>query len=346
MKKVAVILFNLGGPDHLGAVEPFLFNLFNDPAIINYPQPFRWLLAKLISYKRAPLAQNIYKELGGKSPLLDNTIAQANAIEDKFDNKYDLKCWPVMRYWHPFANAVVGEVNNFQPDEIILLPLYPQYSTTTTGSSLLDWQKSCKSGGLSVPTTLIGCYPENDGFCGSVAKLINQQLDEFKGDVAPRVLFSAHGLPQKIVDAGDPYQNQIEKTAISIAKKLDLNNLDWRVCYQSRVGRLEWIKPYIEDEIKQAGVDQVPLIIVPIAFVSEHSETLVELDIEYRELAEEHKVPAYIRIPTVGIERDFIDGLANLIEASLSSKSDIFSENDIPKCYQNFNKCICQAPQG
>jgi len=342
MKKVAVILFNLGGPDSLDAVQPFLFNLFNDKAIITYPQPFRWLLAKLISSKRAPIAQEIYKELGGKSPLLDNTNAQARAIEKKFTDKYNLKCWPVMRYWHPFSSEVITEVKEFQPDEIILLPLYPQYSTTTTGSSLEDWKSACKSQNLSVSTTTIGCYPANDGFCTAIAKLIKPHLNLSKDETCPRILFSAHGLPQKIVDGGDPYQNHVEKTAAGIVSKLNQPNLDWRVCYQSRVGRLEWIKPYTEDEIKQAGVDQKPIIIVPIAFVSEHSETLVELDIEYRELAEENGVSNYIRIPTVGIDADFINGLAKLIEDGLSDKSNMISDNDRLSCCKDYKQCICK----
>lgn len=326
MKKVAVVLFNLGGPDSLDAVEPFLFNLFNDKAIITYPQPFRWLLAKLISSRRAPIAQDIYKELGGASPLLENTQAQAGAIEAKFAGRYELKCYPVMRYWHPFASDVALDVKDFQPDEIILLPLYPQYSTTTTGSSVEDWHKASKSAGLKAPTTLIHSYPANEGFCTTVAKLLRQKLAEHVGDIAPRILFSAHGLPQKTVDAGDPYQKHVSLTAAGIVEKLGVKDLDWRVCYQSRVGRLEWIKPYTEDEIKQAGADKTPLIVVPIAFVSEHSETLVELDIEYRELAGDCGVPGYERVATAGVEPDFIDGLANLVEIALDSDADIIAE--------------------
>ena len=180
MKKIAVILFNLGGPDNLEAVKPFLFNLFNDKAIINYPQPFRYFLAKLISKKRTAAAKEIYKEIGQKSPLLDNTNIQARYIEAKFnDSEFNLKCWPVMRYWHPFSNEVIFEIKKFNPEKIILLPLYPQYSTTTTGSSIADWQKSCKLNNLSIDTNIIKYYPDNNGFCHAVAKLMQPYLDKF-----------------------------------------------------------------------------------------------------------------------------------------------------------------------
>ncbi len=330
MKKIAVILFNLGGPDNLEAVKPFLFNLFNDKAIINYPQPFRYLLAKLISNKRTAAAKEIYKKIGEKSPLLDNVNIQARAIEVKFkDSIFNLKCYPVMRYWHPFASEVIPKIKNFNPEKIILLPLYPQYSTTTTGSSINNWQKSCKLNNLLIDTNVIGYYPDNDGFCHAVIKLMQPYLNKYYMDKnivnneKPRILFSAHGLPQKIIDSGDPYQNHVKNTVAAIIKQLifinsNYKNLDYKICYQSRVGKLEWIKPYLDDEIIQAGIDKKSIIIVPIAFTSENSETLVELDIEYAKLAITNNIPSYMRVPTVSVEVKFIDGLTELIKKSIN----------------------------
>lgn len=321
--KTAVLLFNLGGPDGPEAVQPFLFNLFNDKAIIGAPAPIRWLIAKLISTRRAPVAKEIYSHLGGASPLLPNTIAQGDALEALLNAEAsptrealgEVRCFPVMRYWTPFSDTVAAEVKAWGADQEILLPLYPQFSTATTESSVDDWMKARKKAGLTGKTTTICCFPEEPGFVAAGAALLKQALHEVRAETGhnPRVFFSAHGLPKKTVEKGDPYQWQIEQSAAAMAAAVDDFNLDWRVTYQSRVGPLEWIKPYTEDEIIAAGEDKVPLIIVPVAFVSEHSETLVELDIEYGELAEEHGVPHYRRVPTVSVSDPFIQGLADLV---------------------------------
>jgi len=335
-ERLAVVLFNLGGPDRPESVQPFLFNLFNDPAIINLPQPLRWGVAKLISARRAPVAQEIYEELGGGSPLLPNTEAQASALRDavaaKTDGAAEIRCFIAMRYWHPLTEETVAEVQAWNPDRILLLPLYPQYSTTTTESSVKAWRQAASKVGLSVPTSTVCCYPVLDGFIAASAALLRQTLRSVGEGPKPRVLFSAHGLPQKVIDRGDPYQYQVERTAEAIVAALPEEVFDWVVCYQSRVGPLEWIKPYTEDEIRRAGDKGVPLIVMPIAFVSEHSETLVELDIEYRELAEEAGVPGYERVPTVSSEAAFIEGLAKLVDETRQSDQEIHSAGGARFC--------------
>jgi len=327
-QKTAIVLFNLGGPDGPDAVEPFLFNLFNDKAIIGVPQPLRWLLAKLISSRRAPVAKEIYAHLGGKSPLLENTEIQAAALEKNLNGGGDgsgddcgdgsFRVFIAMRYWHPFSDETAVKIRDFGPDKIILLPLYPHFSTTTTGSSIADWHRAAKAAGLKAPTSAICCYPVEAGLAQAMAGRIKPGLERvLKETSAPlRLLFSAHGLPKKIVDKGDPYPHQIEANAACVAAVLetDFPGLDWTVCYQSRVGPLEWIGPSLDDEIERAGLEGKALVVFPIAFVSEHSETLVELDIEYAKIAQEKGVPAYIRVPTLGDDQIFIDLLTRLVK--------------------------------
>jgi ferrochelatase len=306
--KTAIVLFNLGGPDSPAAVRPFLFNLFNDPAIIGVPQPLRYVLAKLVAKRRAPVASEMYDELGGGSPLLPNTQAQANALSAALGDA-NTRIFIAMRYWHPLTQETAASVKQFAPDRVILLPLYPQFSTTTTGSSVSTWIRAARKIGLNAPTSTICCYPQASGFIDAIVDLLRPALETASRDGAPRVLFSAHGLPKKIVAGGDPYQWQVEQTAAAIVARLDRRDLDWRVSYQSRVGPLEWIGPYTDDEIRRAGQERKSLVVVPVAFVSEHSETLVELDIAYR-------VPRYERVATVGTHPAFIAGLARLVQSA------------------------------
>jgi ferrochelatase len=317
MSRTAVVLFNLGGPDRLGSVRPFLFNLFNDRAIIALPQPLRWLIARLISGQRAATARAIYDKIGGRSPLLANTAAQARALETALGA--DHRCFIAMRYWHPLSDEAAQMVKDWGPDRIVLLPLYPQFSTTTTGSSLTAWHKAAKRVGLSVPTAALCCYPRDAGFIAAAAALIRQSLTEIPAGTACRVLFSAHGLPKKIVAAGDPYQFQVETTVAALRAALKLPALDSVICYQSRVGPLEWLGPATDAEIARAGAAGIALVVVPVAFVSEHSETLVELDIEYRHLAQRSGVPDYRVVPTVGVESAFIAGLAALVRETMGA---------------------------
>ena len=279
MKK-AVILFNLGGPDKLDSVEPFLFNLFNDPAIISIPSIFRYPLAKLISKRRAPIAKNIYKEIGNKSPILELTQDQAKSLENNLSKKGDYKCFVVMRCWHPRAENVIKKVKEYNPDEVILLPLYPQYSASTSGSSINEWNDLCRKENYNVKTKTICCYPTENNFLESHANLIKKTIKNLENKNF-KLLFSAHGLPEIKIKKGDPYQWQVEKTVEGIMSKLTNENPDHIISYQSRVGPLKWIGPSTDEIIIKYSKEKKGLFIVSVAFGSEHSETLVELEIEY-----------------------------------------------------------------
>ncbi len=348
-KRLAVVLFNLGGPDGPDAVQPFLFNLFNDKAIINVPQPFRWLLAKLISKRRAPVAKNIYAAIGGGSPIVSLTQQQAAGLEKLLNERegWNAEVFTCMRYWHPRAEQVAMDVALFEPDQVVLLPLYPQFSTTTTGSSLAEWTAIAAKIGLDAPTARICCHPAQKSFIQAHAKLLNQGLAEAasaKMSNPVRVLFSAHGLPKKIIEAGDPYQAQVEQTAKAVVEQLGAENLDWRISYQSRVGPMEWIGPSTEDEIREAGRQGKSLVIVPIAFVSEHSETLVELDLEYRELARASGVPVYVRVPALGAHEDYVTALAQLVDLALEQKNGMISSDGASRiCSSTYSKCPLQT---
>ncbi len=316
MTKVAVVLFNLGGPDSLSAVKPFLFNLFRDPAIIDLPAPARYPLAMMISQTRAKMAEGNYAMMGGASPLLRETAAQAAALDGALSIKapdMHVRCFVAMRYWTPLTEAAAAEVAAFAPDEIVLLPLYPQYSTTTSGSSLNEWAKVYKGPGRC---RTVCCHPTERGFVAAyVAAIRKAWLDGGRpSDV--RLLFSAHGLPQRVVDRGDPYEAQIEATAAAIAAALP-ELPDWRVCYQSRVGRLKWLGPSTDDEIRRAGADGKGALVAPIAFVSEHVETLVELDHDYAKVAAAAGCIPYLRAATPGVDAAFIEGLAGVVLEAL-----------------------------
>ncbi|MBC8338659.1 MAG: ferrochelatase [Alphaproteobacteria bacterium] len=352
MERLAVVVFNLGGPDNPEAVEPFLFNLFNDPAIISLPGIFRNPLAKLISRRRGPVARDIYAEIGGKSPLLEETQAQAEALKNKLANLAgDVRVFIAMRYWHPFSEEAAREVKAFEPDQVVLLPLYPQFSTTTTGSSLKAWDRAAEAVGLKAPSRAVCCYPFEPGYIRGQAELIRPAIEDAErqmgGGKRARVLFSAHGLPEKVIARGDPYQWQIEQTSAAVsdalAEALSRPDLDWAVCYQSRVGPLKWIGPSLEDELKRAGGDGAGVVVVPVAFVSEHSETLVELDIEYRAVAEELGLPAYVRVPALAVQDDFIGGLARMVEGCLGEPDGIVclvgGETGGRLCPSNFKGC-------
>jgi len=327
MSRLAVVVFNLGGPDSLKAVKPFLFNLFNDPAIVGLPAPLRWILARMISGRRAPVARAIYQQIGGRSPLVEQTQAQTEALKAELEKRHlaeEIGVFMAMRYWHPMTHTAVEQVKRFKPDRVVLLPLYPQHSGSTSGSSLRKWVETAAAKGLHTETLTVCCYPTEGGFISALAHLTLEGLQEARTkareiglDAPPRVLFSAHGLPKASIEKGDPYQSQVEMTAKAVVRQMDQPDLDWLVCYQSRVGPLEWIGPDTESEIARTGTDKVPAVVVPLAFVSEHSETLVELDLEYGELAEERGVPVYVRVPTVQTHPAFIEGLADLVQKAV-----------------------------
>jgi ferrochelatase len=342
--KIGIVLFNLGGPDSLDAVEPFLENLFSDPAIISLPWVLRKPLAKLIAKRRAPIAKEIYRKLGGGSPIVPETQAQARALEVALAARgHQARAVIAMRAWKPFSDDAVRELKAWSAERIVLLPLYPQFSTTTTQSSLDDWRRAVKQGVLPVSQSRVCCYPWAGGFIAAQASLITDALARRKPGVDYRLLLSAHGLPKRVIDKGDPYRWQVEKTAAAIVDRLGIANLDWNVCYQSRVGPLEWIGPATDAEIMRAGRDGKGAIVVPIAFVSEHSETLVELDMEYGKLAREHGVVDYIRVPTVGTHPDFIATLADLVERALGSDSAVTC-GDGRICPREFSRCGFGTP--
>ena len=336
MKK-AVILFNLGGPDKLESVEPFLFNLFNDPAIISIPSIFRYPLAKIISKRRAPIAKNIYKEIGNKSPILELTQDQAKSLENTLAIKGDYKCFVVMRCWHPRAVNVIKEVKIYNPEEIILLPLYPQFSASTSGSSIKEWNDLCKKENYKVKTKTICCYPTEDSFLESHANLIKKTIKNLENKDF-KLLFSAHGLPEIKIKKGDPYQWQVEQTVEGIMSKLTNENPDHIISYQSRVGPLKWIGPSTDEIIIKYSKEKKGIVIVPVAFVSEHSETLVELDIEYKKLAEKNGCSFYKRVPALGIEESFINGLSELV-LQKETKGNFVSS---VMCPDKFKKCPCK----
>ena len=340
MKK-AIILFNLGGPDKIENVEPFLFNLFNDPAILNLPTFLRYPLAKLISNRRAPVAKKIYEELGGASPILELTKEQSDALEKKINQDQEIdeyKCFIVMRCWHPRAEQVIKEVQFFNPEEVILMPLYPQYSAATSGSSIKEWKDVCKKNQYKVKTSTICCYPTDQNFVKAHTKEILKKIKDLKNF---KLIFSAHGLPEKNIKKGDPYQWQVEQSVKKIVEELNIENLDWILSYQSRVGPLKWIGPSTEDIIIENSKIGKHIVLVPIAFVSEHSETLVELDIEYKELADANGCKNYTRVPALGTNEDFIKTMSDLI---IKKNEYEFNDGLYPpkiQCPLEFKKCPC-----
>lgn len=317
MEKVAVVLCNLGGPCCNQAIEPFLYNLFYDPAIINLPNPFRKLLAKFISNKRKQEAYHIYNQIGGGSPILANTYKQAQALQNILESEGKSKTWRIfiyMRYSFPGINDVMTQLEHYNPDKVILLPLYPQYSTTTTKSSIKQFQENYK---LSAPLHIVESYPDQKDFIDSYRTLIQESFNNATIQDPPIILFSAHGIPLNRIKKGDPYQKHVELTATKIMEKIDISYKEWLICYQSKVGPLKWLEPSTSDMITKYAKDGQPIMVVPLSFVSEHSETLVELDIYYQKLAKDLGAKQYIRVPTVSTDKQFINGLAKLANSNL-----------------------------
>jgi protoporphyrin/coproporphyrin ferrochelatase len=335
-RKVAVVLFNLGGPNGPDDVQPFLRNLFRDPAIIGAPSPIREILAWFISTTRAPSARKNYELMGGGSPLLRESEKQAEALIaqlSKSEPGTAFRSFIAMRYWNPFIEECVTAVKAWKADEIVLLPFYPQFSTSTTGSSLSGWKAA---GGPEA--RIVCCYPEAIDFIEAHADLIRNTWKESGASDRSRLLFSAHGLPKRTVEQGDPYQWQIEQTCRAVAARLPELN-DWEICYQSRVGPLEWIGPSTEAAIEQAAQDEKDIILTPIAFVSEHIETLVELDEEYGELAREKGVQSYQRVPALGISQGYIKALAKLTLDALNGPCGLKPPCGERLCPAEFGKC-------
>ena len=331
MGRTGVLLLNLGGPEQLEDVRPFLFNLFADPEIIRLPFP--WLqkpLAWLISTSRASKSQDNYKEIGGGSPLRHITEEQGSALRNYLQKLgRDVKIYIGMRYWYPFTEEAVAQIKQDDIEELVILPLYPQFSISTSGSSfrLLEklWQNDPAL--QKINYTLIPSWYNSPGYVRAMADLIVQTLDQLPTPEGGHIFFSAHGVPVSYVEeAGDPYQREMEHCVELIMKAVDRPN-DFTLAYQSRVGPVEWLQPYTEDAIQTLatqGVDD--LVVVPISFVSEHIETLQEIDIEYRELAEESGIEGFHRVPALNTYPVFIEDMGNMVVKALESPRKLFSD--------------------
>ena len=329
-KKIAIVLLNFGGPNKLDDVKQFLFNLFYDKAVIRLPNPFRWLIAKLIATKRCETSKHIYDQIGGKSPILDWTNKQSDLLKQELSAliKEEFEVFISMRYWYPRAFEVASKIEKYNPTEVIILPLYPHYSTTTTGSGVSDFLKYYPKEVQS-----ICCYPTEHNFIRAWSENIKKSLELLEPEEDFCILFSAHGLPEKIIKQGDPYQWQIEQSVKAIVDTLGIQ-VDYKVTYQSRVGPVKWIGPCTEEEIKKACLDKKAIVIVPISFVSEHVETLVELDIEYKAIADLSNTK-YIRVPALGLNSYYIKALADLVVNKIGN-------NKMARiCPKEFSCCKC-----
>jgi protoporphyrin/coproporphyrin ferrochelatase len=326
MGRVGVLLLNLGGPDKLEDVGPFLYNLFSDPEIIRLP--FRWLqkpLAWYIASRRTSISQENYKQIGGGSPLRQITEAQGEALQEQLgDLGQEAKIYVGMRYWHPYTEEAIALLTQDNLDNLVILPLYPQFSISTSGSSfrLLErlWQEDPKL--QRIEYTVIPSWHKQPGYLQSMAELISQEIDQFANPDEVHIFFSAHGVPKSYVEeAGDPYQQEIEECTALIMQTLNRPN-PHTLAYQSRVGPVEWLQPYTEDALKELGAKGVKdLVVVPISFVSEHIETLQEIDIEYREVAEEAGIHNFRRVPAPNTHPVFIRALADLVIDALQKPS-------------------------
>lgn len=335
MGRVGVLLLNLGGPDRLEDVRPFLYNLFSDPEIIRLPVP--WLqspLAWLISTLRASKSQENYKKIGGGSPLRRITEAQARALEALLNqNGQEATIYVGMRYWHPFTEEAIARIKRDKPEKLVILPLYPQFSISTSGSSfrVLERMWNADPDLQAIPYTVIPSWYDCPGYLQAMAKLIGEKIDGLEHPDTAHVFFSAHGVPVSYVEeAGDPYQKEIEACTDLIMQTLGRSN-EYTLAYQSRVGPVEWLKPYTDEaieELAEKGVKQ--LVVVPISFVSEHIETLEEIDIEYREVAEEAGIETFARVPALDTEPMFIQALADLVMKALTDRPISFSETVQP----------------
>jgi ferrochelatase len=336
MGRVGVLLLNLGGPEQLEDVRPFLFNLFSDPEIIRLPSP--WLqkpLAWLISTLRFQKSQENYKKIGGGSPLRQITEAQGQALEEQLLKMgQEASVYIGMRYWHPFTEEAIASLKRDRIAQLVVLPLYPQFSISTSGSSFRVLEEMWKKDPAlrQIEYTLIPSWYDNPGYLEAMVDLIVQELEKFSEPDRVHIFFSAHGVPQSYVEeAGDPYQQEIEECTRLILKTLNRPN-EYTLAYQSRVGPVEWLKPYTEDALRELGEKGIKdLLVIPISFVSEHIETLEEIDIEYREVAQEAGIENFQRVPALNTHPTFIDSLAKLAIKSLEKTPCTFAEVARPK---------------
>jgi protoporphyrin/coproporphyrin ferrochelatase len=320
--EIGVVLLQLGGPDSPEAVEPFLYNLFCDPDIINFPGAFlaRKPLARFISSRRSKKVAEHYREIGGKSPIVDLTMAQARALQTELSRDIPASVHVAMRYWHPLSEEAIAEMKNEPLRKIILLPLYPQYSKATTASSVREWNRQCeKQRYPPVPTETICCYHDHPLYVGAIVARINQVYQRFSGTDPGEIdlIFSAHGVPLSLVREGDPYQQQIKETV-----RLVVDAGRWTsphtLCYQSKVGPAEWLKPSLPATLRElASRGRRRFLVIPIAFVTDHIETLHEINIEARHEAEQLGVAQFEMMPGLNDHPMFIQCLADLVRKNL-----------------------------
>jgi protoporphyrin/coproporphyrin ferrochelatase len=323
-KKTAVVLFQLGGPDSLEVIKPFLYNLFMDPDIIDFPGAFlaRRPLAKYFSSLRTLKVAENYKQIGGKSPILDLTQQQASALKSALRSRnIDARVFIAMRYWNPMTSEVVQKINSGGFGQVILLPLYPQFSQATTLSSINEWKRQTKKQGCTIPTKLVCCYPGQPSFVEAFVENINSMLRRFQKIASTDIdlIFSAHGVPLSFIKHGDPYQLQIEETMRCIAERGKWNS-PYMLCYQSKVGPMKWLKPSLIETVESlADKGRKHLLIIPIAFVSDHIETLYEINIDVRRHAMAHGIQQFELTPALNDHPKFIRCLAELVQAQLAS---------------------------
>jgi len=316
-RRVGVVLFQLGGPDTLAAIEPFLYNLFCDPDIIDFPfaRIGRKPLAKLISTTRARKVQHHYATIGGGSPIRRFTERQARALEAELAHQgLDARCLVAMRYWHPFTSEAIAELKAEQCGEVILLPLYPQYSSTTTGSSLNEWQRLFRGG---VPVHNVGPFYRHPMYLDAVIEKIEEALARFPLPGRAEIVFSAHSVPMSVIAKGDPYQQQIEETVRLLMERGGWPNRH-RLCYQSKVGASKWLQPSLHRTLHDLAVGKTrEVCIVPVAFVSDHVETLGEIDHEAREQARRLGITQFEMSAGLNDSPKFISALGQLVLEAL-----------------------------
>jgi protoporphyrin/coproporphyrin ferrochelatase len=319
-KKIGVVLFQLGGPDSSAAVEPFLFNLFCDPDIINFFGAWfaRRPLARWIARSRATVVREHYDAIGGYSPIRLLTERQARALEAELASRFDAKCFIAMRYWNPLTAETIAKVNAWNAPELVLLPMYPQYSFATTSSSLKEWNRLFNRNGNAPQTRTVENFFDHPLYIQSVVEKINLSLTHFDDPDRVHIVFSAHGLPLSLIERGDPYSHQVEETI-----RLVMNRGGWKnahtLCYQSKVGRRKWLSPSLTEIINRlASAGEKTLLAVPVSFVTEHIETLHEINIEAREQAHKLGVEQFEMVPAVGDSPTFISALADLVIKSLA----------------------------
>jgi ferrochelatase len=328
-RAVGVVLFQLGGPDSLEAIEPFLYNLFSDPDIIDFPfaRVARPRLARLISSRRARKVQGHYRSIGGKSPIRELTDRQAKALESELGKTLEARVFVAMRYWHPLTEEAARKVEEHAFSELVLLPLYPQYSKTTTGSSLNEWHRRYQPNATgNVPVRIIRDFYDHPAYLDAVVEKINQGLERFgvlKSSSARDVhlVFSAHGVPKSVIEAGDPYQLQVEATSKLVMERGRWPN-PFRVCYQSRVGSGPWLGPSLHETLHCLARQNAPqVLVIPISFVSDHVETLSEIDIEARAVAERLGVRQFEVMPALNDSAKFIRALADLVLSAVGARA-------------------------